>query len=78
MFFVILSGILLTISVAADGSASCWPSSLVKQSDFPFCRVMDQNYALHWSINHKAITMGIYVLGANKARKIHLPCMHHI
>jgi hypothetical protein len=61
--------------------ASCWPSGLVTQSDMPFCRLMDQNFALHWSIHHMTLTMGIYVLGANKARlksHLHLPRISHI
>lgn len=65
---VIIALMVAILTAVVDGqSASCWPSGLVKQSDMPFCRLMDQNYALHWSIKQMTLTVGIYVLGANKA-----------
>ena len=30
---------------SAQGGAQCWPES-VPQSDYPFCRILDSNYAL--------------------------------
>ena len=68
--FVTITALIVAMSMAVvEGqTVSCWPSGLVTQSDMPFCRLMDQNYALHWSIKHMTLTMGIYVQGANKAR----------
>lgn len=72
MLALALTALLLSalLSAGVDGAASCWPPGLVKQSEMPFCRLMDKNFALHWSIDHKAITMGVYVLGANKASEM--------
>ncbi|GAX80249.1 hypothetical protein CEUSTIGMA_g7687.t1 [Chlamydomonas eustigma] len=53
-------------NVLAQSLAQCWPAG-ISQTTYPFCRLLDPYYALHWSINQQQITFAVYVSGVYKS-----------
>lgn len=41
----------------------CWPEGIISRDDYPYCRLLDANFALHWGIQQQTITFGIFVSG---------------
>jgi hypothetical protein len=47
--------------------AACWPAteeaSIISREEFPFCRLLDRNYALHWVVRDEVVHFAIFVSG---------------
>jgi len=60
---VALAVFFVPVTHSQDTEAWCWKGDVVKQSEFPFCRALDEKYVLHWRIERGTITFAVYVEG---------------